>query len=66
MNHQVVAKTIGSETLAAVRRSVRVGNVASLWKGALDLVWEFLRRHEGLRVDGHNCFLYHLPPMVDS
>jgi len=59
MNYQVVTKTVSSQPLAAVRRRVRVGNVASAWKPALDLVWEFLRRHEGLRVDGHNCFLYH-------
>ena len=61
MTYQVLTKTVSSQTLAAVRRRVRVGNVASAWKGALDLVWEFLRRHEGLRVDGHNCFLYHHP-----
>ena len=61
MNHQVVTKTVDSQTLAAVRRRVRLGGVGSAWKDALDLVWEFLRRHEGLRVDGHNCFLYHHP-----
>ena len=59
MNYQVVTKTVSSQPLAAVRRRVRVGNVASAWKPALDLVWEFLRRHEDLRIDGHNCFLYH-------
>jgi hypothetical protein len=61
MNHRVVTKTVDSQTLAAVRRRVRLGSVGSAWKEALDLVWEFLRRHEGLRVDGHNCFLYHHP-----
>jgi len=38
---------------------VRIGEVGRAWKPALDLVWDFLRRHEGLRTDGHNCFLYH-------
>ena len=61
MTYQVLTKSVSSQTLAAVRRHVRVGNVASAWKEALDLVWEFLRCHEGLRVDGHNCFLYHHP-----
>ena len=59
MNYQVVTKTVSSQPLAAVRRRVLVGNVGRAWKPALDLVWEFLSRHKGLRVDGHNCFLYH-------
>src|SRR5262245_45041595 len=59
MNYEVVTKTLSSQTLAAVRRRVLVGNVGTAWKPALDLVWEFLSRQKGLRVDGHNCFLYH-------
>jgi effector-binding domain-containing protein len=58
MNYQVVTKTVTSQTLAAVRRRVLVGNVGRAWKEALDLVWEFLSHHKGLREDGHNCFLY--------
>lgn len=61
MNYEVVTKTIRSQPLAAVRRRVRIGDVGRGWKPALDLVWEFLSRHEGLRTDGHNCFLYHHP-----
>src|SRR4249920_3654279 len=61
MSYEVVTKTVSAQTLAAVRRRVFVGEVGRAWKPALDLVWEFLRRHEGLRVDGHNCFLYHHP-----
>ncbi len=61
MNYQVVTKTVSSQPLAAVRRRVRVGDVGRAWKPALDLVWAFLRSHEGLRTDGHNCFLYHHP-----
>ena len=61
MDYQVVTKTVSSQPLAAVRRRVRVGEVGTAWKPALDLVWEFLRGHEGLRSDGHNCFLYHHP-----
>ena len=61
MNYEVVTTAVSSQLLAAVRRSVLIGNVGRVWKPALDLVWAFLRRHEGLRVDGHNCFLYHHP-----
>jgi hypothetical protein len=61
MNYQVVTKTVSSQPFAAVRRRVRTGEVGRAWKPALDLVWEFLRCHEGLRTDGHNCFLYHHP-----
>src|SRR5262245_24937794 len=59
MSYDVVTKTVRAQPLAAVRRRVLIGDVGRAWKPALDLVWEFLRRHEGLRTDGHNCFLYH-------
>ena len=61
MNYEVVTQTVNTQLLAAVRRRVRMGQVATAWKPALDLVWEFLRRHQDLRSDGHNCFLYHHP-----
>jgi|SRR5215831_1607788 len=47
--------------LAAVRRQVQIGHVATAWRPALDLVWAFLRQNPGLRTDGHNIFLYHHP-----
>ena len=52
--------------LAAVRRQVRVGEVAGTWKPALDQVWKFLGEHPGLRTDGHNIFLYHHPASRQS
>jgi effector-binding domain-containing protein len=61
MNYQVVTKTVRAQSLAAVRRRVFIGDIGRTWKSALDLVWEFLRCHKGLRADGHNCFLYHHP-----
>lgn len=40
-----------------------MGGVGVAWKPALDQVWAFLRRHPGLRTDGHNVFLYeHVDP----
>jgi len=59
MNYRVETKLVTAQTLAAVRRHVLSRDIGRTWKPALDLVWEFLRRHEGLRVGGHNCFLYH-------
>ena len=61
MNYQITTKTVSSQPLAAVHRRVSIGEVGKAWKPALDLVWDFLRRHEGLRTEGHNCFLYHHP-----
>lgn len=61
-----MTKTISAQPLAAVRRRALIRDVGSVWKPALDLVWAFLRRHEGLRVDGHNCFLYHHPAHRDA
>jgi len=61
MSYEVVTRIVSAQPLAAVRRRVLIGDVGRTWKPALDLVWEFLRRHEGLRSGGHNCFLYHHP-----
>jgi effector-binding domain-containing protein len=59
MDYQVVTDTVSAQPLAAVKRCALSREAGSIWKSALDLVWEFLHRHEGLRTDGHNCFLYH-------
>jgi effector-binding domain-containing protein len=66
MTCQVVTKTVSAQPLAAVRRRALSRDVGRIWKPALDLVWEFLRRHEGLRADGHNCFIYHHPAHRDE
>jgi GyrI-like small molecule binding protein len=57
----VVSQTVHPRTLAAVRREVVPGKVASVWGPALDKVWELIRSQPGLRTDGHNIFLYHHP-----
>lgn len=57
----VSIKTVQPRILAAVRRTVRIGEIASAWRPALDQVWAFLKQHPGLREDGHNVFLYHHP-----
>ena len=61
MSYEVVTKIVSAQPLAAVRRRVLIGDVGGTWKPALDLVWEFLGRHEELQAGGHNCFLYHHP-----
>ena len=57
----VRVEAVHPRTLAAVRREVAPGAVASAWKPALDQVWQFLRSQPGLRSDGHNVFLYQHP-----
>ena len=54
-------ETVQPRKLAAVRREVTPGAVASAWGPALDRTWEFIRTQPGLRTDGHNIFLYHHP-----
>src|SRR4030095_10450980 len=54
-------QTVQPRKLAAVRREVAPGAVASAWGPALGQVWEFIRGQPGLRTDGHNVFLYHYP-----
>ncbi len=61
MTYEIVTETAGARPIAAVRRRVRVGGVGTVWRPALDRVWAFLRRREGLRTDGHNIFVYHHP-----
>ena len=59
MASEVYVEVVEPRRLAAVRRQVPVGAVASAWRPALDQVWAFLRSQPGLRTDGHNIFLYH-------
>ena len=66
MNYQVVTKTVSAQPLAAVRRRAFSREIGRIWKPALDLVWEFLRRNEGLRAGGHNCFVYHHSDQNDA
>ena len=58
MQYEITSETVVARPLAAVRRRVPVGGVSTAWRPALDLVWAYLRRHEGLRTDGHNVFVY--------
>jgi hypothetical protein len=59
MSVPVNLQTVHSRKIAAVRREVAPGSIATAWKPALDKVWQFLRTQPGLRTDGHNIFLYH-------
>jgi len=55
----VSVESVSRRLLAAVRRKVPFGQVATFARPALDQVWTFLRAQPGLRTDGHNVFLYH-------
>jgi len=59
MTYEVTVETLGTRTLAAVRRRVPMNNIAKEFRPALDRVWAFLKKNPGLRTDGHNVFLYH-------
>ena len=59
--YEIVLEDVAARGIAAVPASVPVGGVAAAWRPALDKVWAFLRRHDGLRTDGHNIFVYHHP-----
>jgi effector-binding domain-containing protein len=61
MKTQVRIEIVAQRKLAAVHRQVRIGQVATVWRQALDRVWEFLRQNPELRTEGHNIFLYHHP-----
>jgi effector-binding domain-containing protein len=62
----VSIETVSARTLAAVRRKVRLGEIATAWRPALDLVWQFLSQHPELYTGGHNVFLYHHPANMQS
>ena len=59
MDGSVTIERLSPRLLAAVRRTAAPREVPTVFKPALDLVWAFLRKHQGLRTDGHNVFVYH-------
>jgi effector-binding domain-containing protein len=59
MTYEVKVQTLSPRILAAARRRVAIKDIPTAFKPALDSVWGFLRKHPGLRTDGHNIFLYH-------
>ena len=61
MSYDIRVETVTPVPLAAVRRRVRPGDVATVWRPALDQVWAFLRANDGLWAGGHNVFVYHHP-----
>jgi DNA gyrase inhibitor GyrI len=62
----VAPETTTPRRVAAVRREVSAGDVGTAWGPALDKVWAFIRDQAGLRTDGHNIFIYQLPPQPDA
>jgi effector-binding domain-containing protein len=66
MSSGISIQNVSPRTLAAVRRKVRIQEIPSAWRPALDQVWAFLGQNPGLRRDGHNVFLYHHPADMGS
>ena len=58
MNYMVERRRVGPQWLATVRRRMRPADIPTGFKESLDKVWAFLGAHPGLRIDGHNTFLY--------
>ena len=61
MAYEIVLDDVAARPIAVVHASVPIGHVGVTWRPALDKVWAFLRRNDGLRTDGHNIFVYHHP-----
>ncbi len=61
MSRAVTIQSVSPRLLAAVRRTVHIGQIGNTWRPALDQVWAFLKQNPGSRTDGHNIFLYHHP-----
>jgi effector-binding domain-containing protein len=61
MSIDVSLQVVEPRKLAAVRREVAPGAVASAWGPAIGKVWDFIRSQPGLWTHGHNIFLYHHP-----
>ena len=61
MSVSVNIQTVRPRRLAAVRREVALAAVSTAWAPALDKVWAFLCSQPGLRINGHNVFLYRHP-----
>jgi len=66
MTASVELQTVHRRQLAAVRREVAVGEVATVWGPAVGKVWDFIRSQPGLWTDGHNIFLYHHPEQAGA
>lgn len=62
----VTLQPVRPRPLAAVRRKVTSAGIGAIWRPALDMVWEFIRRQPALRTDGHNIFLYRHPEQPGS
>ena len=59
MAYEIVEEEVAARPIAAIHARVPVGGVVTTWRPALDKVWAFLRRHDGLWTHGHNIFVYH-------
>jgi effector-binding domain-containing protein len=59
MADRVWIETVSEQPVAAVRVRAAQSEIANVFRDSLDKVWAFLRKHDGLRTDGNNVFIYH-------
>lgn len=59
MSNTVWIDTVSARPVAAVCVCAAPSEIANVFREPLDKVWAFLARHDGLRADGHNVFIYY-------
>jgi effector-binding domain-containing protein len=58
MTIRASVEEVQEQPVAAVRRCVAQPEIATAFRQPLSQVWDFIQRHEGLRHEGHNVFIY--------
>ena len=57
--YRVVVEQAAEQPLAVAKDRASARTMAAKWEKLSRSVWEFLGKHQGLRVDGHNVMVYH-------
>lgn len=58
MTDDIWTEQVTEQTIAAVRATVMLSNIANSFRDPLDKVWNFLRQQDGLHIHGLNTFIY--------
>src|ERR1700688_5146424 len=57
--YRVVVEQAAEQPLAVAKDRASARTMSAKWEKLSRSVWEFLGKHPGLRVDGHNVMVYH-------